>query len=60
MTDDEIQYYIKNYQPYDKAGGYGIQEWIGNIGIIKIDGTYNNVVGLPVDVVYRELLALCN
>jgi len=59
LTDDEITYYIKNYQPYDKAGGYGIQEWIGNIGITKIEGTYNNVVGLPVDVVYRELLTLC-
>ncbi len=58
LTDDEINYYIKNYKPYDKAGGYGIQEWIGNIGITKIEGTYNNVVGLPVDIVYRELLAL--
>ncbi len=58
LTDEEINYYIQNYQPYDKAGGYGIQEWIGNIAITKIEGTYNNVVGLPVDVVYRELLAL--
>ena len=58
LTDAEIKYYIKEYQPFDKAGGYGIQEWIGNIGITKIEGTYNNVVGLPVDLVYRELLAL--
>lgn len=58
LTDAEIKYYIKEYQPFDKAGGYGIQEWIGNIGITNIEGTYNNVVGLPVDLVYRELMAL--
>ena len=55
LTSDEINYYIKNYQPYDKAGAYGIQEWIGAIGITKIEGNYNTVVGLPVNVVYREL-----
>ena len=59
LTNEEINYYIDFYKPFDKAGGYGIQEWIGNIGITKIEGTYNNVVGLPVDIVYRELLALC-
>ncbi|PHS05678.1 MAG: septum formation protein Maf [Kordia sp.] len=58
LTKDEINYYIKNYKPFDKAGGYGIQEWIGAIGITKIEGNYNTVVGLPVNVVYRELLNL--
>lgn len=58
LTEDEINYYISNYKPYDKAGAYGIQEWIGAIGITKIEGNYNTVVGLPVDVVYRELLNL--
>ncbi len=52
----EIKYYIKNYKPFDKAGAYGIQEWIGAIGITKIEGDYNTVVGLPVNIVYRELL----
>ena len=58
LTDEEINYYIDNYKPYDKAGAYGIQEWIGAIGITKIEGNYNTVVGLPVDVLYRELLNL--
>lgn len=58
LTSEEINYYIDTYQPYDKAGAYGIQEWIGAIGIIKIEGSYNNVVGLPVHIVYRELLNL--
>lgn len=48
LTNYEIDYYINNYQPYDKAGGYGIQEWIGYIGIDKINGSYHNVMGLPV------------
>ena len=58
LTEEEINYYIKNYQPYDKAGAYGIQEWIGAIGITNIEGNYNTVVGLPVNIVYRELLNL--
>ena len=58
LTTNEINYYIKNYKPFDKAGGYGIQEWIGAIGITKIEGNYNTVVGLTVNVVYRELLNL--
>ncbi|MFD0964010.1 Maf-like protein [Pseudofulvibacter geojedonensis] len=58
LSSDEINYYINNYKPFDKAGAYGIQEWIGAIGITKIEGTYNNVVGLPVNLVYRELLSL--
>jgi septum formation protein len=58
LSTDEIQYYINNYKPFDKAGAYGIQEWIGFIGIDKIEGSYFNVVGLPVHKVYKELMAL--
>ena len=58
ITDDEINYYIKNYKPFDKAGGYGIQEWIGFIAINKIEGSYFNVVGLPVHKLYKELMNL--
>lgn len=55
LSDSEISYYIDKYQPYDKAGGYGIQEWIGIIACSHIDGSYFNVVGLPVQKLYREL-----
>ncbi|MCQ0112183.1 septum formation protein [Zhouia amylolytica] len=55
LTDEEIYYYIKNYQPFDKAGAYGIQEWIGLVGIKKIEGSYFNVVGLPVHLLYKTL-----
>ena len=58
LSDDEIYYYIKNYKPFDKAGAYGIQEWIGFIGIDKIEGSYFNVVGLPVHKLYKELMDL--
>ena len=58
LTDAEIQYYLEQYQPYDKAGSYGIQEWIGFIGVAKIEGSYANVMGLPVDKVYRYLSAI--
>ena len=58
LTDDEIIYYIKNYKPFDKAGSYGIQEWIGNIGITKINGSYFNVMGLPTHKLYEELMKL--
>lgn len=54
----EIDHYIKHYQPFDKAGAYGIQEWIGAIGIKKIIGSYNNVVGLPTEKLYHELKKL--
>ena len=56
ISDDEINYYLDNYKPYDKPGAYGIQEWIGLIAIAKIEGSYVNVVGLPVDKVYRHLI----
>ncbi len=55
LTDDEIRYYLDNYKPFDKAGSYGIQEWIGLVAIARIDGSYANVVGLPVDKVYQYL-----
>jgi len=55
LSDAEIKYYLDNYQPFDKAGSYGIQEWIGFIGVAKIDGSYPNVMGLPVDKVYQYL-----
>jgi septum formation protein len=55
LSDDEIDYYISNYKPFDKAGAYGIQEWIGYIGIEKIVGSYFNVMGLPVKRLYDEL-----
>lgn len=55
LSDEEISYYIDNYRPYDKAGAYGIQEWIGFIGIDGIEGSYFNVVGLPIQRLYQEL-----
>lgn len=53
LTDEAIEYYIEKYKPFDKAGAYGIQEWIGFIGVKKIEGSYANVIGLPVDKVYH-------
>lgn len=58
LSDEEISYYIKNFQPYDKAGAYGIQEWIGLIAIEEIKGSYTNVVGLPTQLVYKVLIEL--
>lgn len=55
LSDQEIEYYLKNYQPYDKAGSYGIQEWIGYAAIEKIDGSFYNVMGLPVQSLYSKL-----
>ena len=55
LEDEEIDYYINNYKPYDKAGAYGIQEWIGYVGITGIRGSYFNVVGLPVQRLYTAL-----
>ena len=58
LTLDEIKYYIDNYKPYDKAGAYGIQEWIGHVAIEKIEGSYFNVMGLPTHQLYEQLLKL--
>ncbi len=55
LTHDEIIYYVDNFKPFDKAGAYGIQEWIGHVGITKIDGSYNNVVGLPTEELFVHL-----
>jgi septum formation protein len=55
LTDEEIKYYIDNFSPYDKAGAYGIQEWIGIAACSHIEGSYFNVMGLPVQQVYQEL-----
>ena len=56
MSDKEIEYYVDNYHPFDKAGAYGIQEWIGYIGINKIEGSYFTIMGLPVHMTYEMLL----
>jgi septum formation protein len=56
LSNEEIEYYIDNYQPFDKAGSYGVQEWIGYIAIEKIEGSYYNVMGLPVKKLYEELI----
>ncbi|WP_432411222.1 Maf family nucleotide pyrophosphatase [Rasiella sp. SM2506] len=58
LTDEEIEYYIKTCQPYDKAGSYGVQEWLGYIGIEKLEGCYFNVMGLPTRLVYKTLLEI--
>jgi septum formation protein len=58
LTDESILYYLENYKPYDKAGAYGIQEWIGFIGVSKIEGSYANVMGMPTDKVYDYLINL--
>lgn len=58
LTDNEIEYYIEKCRPFDKAGAYGIQEWIGIAGCSRVEGSYFNVVGLPVHRLYRELLDL--
>jgi septum formation protein len=56
LSATEIDYYLMNYQPYDKAGSYGVQEWIGYVAIQKIEGSYFNVMGLPIQRLYEELL----
>lgn len=56
LSDDEINYYIDTFKPFDKAGAYGIQEWIGYIGIDKIEGSYFTIMGFPVHLVYQELI----
>lgn len=56
LSEDEIAYYVDRFQPMDKAGAYGVQEWIGFIGVENISGSYYNIMGLPVQKLYRELL----
>lgn len=60
LSEEEIAYYIDNYKPFDKAGAYAIQEWIGHIGITRIEGSYFNVVGFPVQRVWEHLQAFVN
>ena len=59
LSDNEITYYVDNFKPFDKAGAYGIQEWIGYIGITKIEGSYFTIMGLPVHLVYEKLAEFC-
>ena len=56
LSDEAITYYLDNYQPFDKAGSYGIQDWIGLVGISKIEGSYTNVVGLPTEMLFQKLM----
>ena len=56
LTDEEIYFYIDNYKPFDKAGAYGVQEWIGYIGVDNMNGSYFNVMGLPTHMLYKELM----
>ena len=58
ISDDDIDYYVEKYHPFDKAGSYGIQEWIGLIGVKKIDGCFYNVMGLPTSALYRHLKSM--
>ncbi len=58
LTDSEIEYYVSHYRPFDKAGAYGIQEWIGHIGVTALNGSYFNVMGLPVQRIYEALRTL--
>ncbi|MCO4821363.1 MAG: septum formation protein Maf [Flavobacteriaceae bacterium] len=60
LSDEEIWYYIKNFNPMDKAGGYGIQEWFGYIAVTKIEGSFFNVMGLPVHMLYESLIEIAN
>lgn len=58
LSDEAIRYYLDNFRPFDKAGSYGVQEWIGWIGIKKMEGSYANVVGMPVHLVFKKLATL--
>lgn len=56
LSDQEINYYVKNYKPFDKAGAYGAQDWIGMVAIEKLSGSYFNVMGFPIHKVYQHLI----
>lgn len=56
LSDDDIEYYVDKYRPFDKAGSYGVQEWIGYVGIERIEGSFYNVMGFPVHKVYKEIV----
>ena len=56
LSPEEIEYYVTHYEPFDKAGAYGVQEWIGYVGIERVEGSYFNVMGLPIHRVYEELI----
>ena len=58
LTDEEIDYYVEHYHPLDKAGAYGIQEWIGYVGVTALNGSYFNVMGFPVQRIYSELMKM--
>jgi len=58
ISEDEIRYYVNTYKPFDKAGAYGVQEWIGYVGVEHIEGSFYNVMGLPVQKLYCELLKI--
>lgn len=58
ISEEEIRFYVDNYKPFDKAGAYGVQEWIGYVGVEKIEGSYYNVMGLPVQKLYCELMLM--
>jgi septum formation protein len=60
LSNEEIRFYVNTFKPFDKAGAYGIQDWIGLIGIEEIKGSYTNVVGLPTHLVYKTLMAMVN
>ncbi len=58
LTNEEIDYYVATFRPLDKAGAYAIQEWIGHVGVERIEGSFYNVMGLPIQLIYRELDAM--
>lgn len=60
LSDEAIRYYLDQYKPFDKAGSYAIQEWIGYVGISKIEGSYTNVVGMPMHLVYQKMLTFAS
>jgi len=57
---EEIDYYVEKYKPFDKAGAYGVQEWIGYVGVERIEGSYFNVMGLPIHDLYQQLISFIN